>query len=527
MKTLKDRLSNMRPRSIYMITEYVIGIWVIITTIINLLNLYGIVNIHSFLMKPTFFGASLLIMLLLQYGLMRANKENKILNKIRPYVMGVMIADVFSVCNLPLCLMLTLLIGYFFASGLTKKCRPKEAALTFLIACVGMEVYSIVFLMQEKEIYDGMGLFLKSLWPDVLFIGAAFTYYMADRDISMVEEEQIQREGQKEKGEEEQNEEQNDEEKNEKTRRKKKILFWKKKRWIILQRILAWCQRDTARLARWTGCAMCIVSLGLFMFFAISVGVGTQKISQNTEEVYLLRHCEDVSFVLTLKQEEETGEYVFSFQKYMGTNNQKVHLRNMGNGLYQIIFLSPECAVGIDSQAEVYAEPGVYSEPQYWAKDVYDGEKGYYRFIGSNGALLCYSKLKEEPHYLAAGHKGDDYEVFVMEKTTGDEFITCMAAKHRDEFMPTLLMETCSTLLGSWTRVLYILVSAVLFGIIYLRRILGDKLAAMYALFFVFLLAYGSISAMFLLFVAIGLQCSCIYYRRTLRNVQKSAVSQS
>ncbi len=499
METVKDKLRRTNPEIIWMTVEYIIDIWVIITTIVNVLNLQEITSLHSVFMKPTFFGASLLTLLLLQYGLIRSNKGNKILNKIRPYAMALAAADVVSICNLSLCFMLLLLIGYFLVSGFSRKCPPREAALTLLLACAGIEIYSIVLLMQEKSSYAGVEAFLKSPWPDVLLAGAAFLYHITVHTVSTEDGENVQ---------------------------SKRNTLWSKIKFpVILQNFSSWCRTESIRLTRWIGSAICIISLGLFLYFVISVGIGAQKISQNTEEVYLLEHCEDPSLVLTLEEDEDTGEYAFSFKKYMGTNNQKVHLHDAGNGMYQLIFLSPESAIGVKSNQTIpYADLDAYSSSQYWIKEFHDSEPNQCKFICSYEVPLCYNKLYKENYGLYIGIYNDDCEFFILEKTVRDEFITRMAAIHRDEFMPTILMESCSALLGKWTSILFILIIAAFFGIIYLRRILGDKLAVLYALLFAYMLAYGAVSAMALLFLAIVLQCGCNYYRRSLKHLEKEGL---
>lgn len=496
METIKDKLRRINPEIAWMTAEYIIDIWVIITTIVNVLNLQEITSLHSVFMKPTFFGASLLILLLLQYGLIRSNKGNNILNKIRPYTMALAAADVVSTCNLPLCLMLLLLVGYFLISGFSRKCSSREAAMTLLLACAGIEIYSIVLLTLDKSSHGGVEAFLKSPWPDALLVGAAFLYYITVRTVSTEDGENVQS--------------------------KRRVLWDRMKSPVILQNFLSWCRTESIQLTRWIGSAICIISLGLFLYFVISVGISTQKISQNTEEVYLLEHCEDPSLVLTLEEEEETGEYTFSFKKYMGTNNQKVHLHDAGNGMYQLIFLSPESAIGVKSKQTIpYADLDAYSSSQYWIKETHDSEPNQYKFICSYGVPLCYNKLYKNNYGLYIGIYNDDCEFFILEKTARDESITRMAAMHRDEFMPTILMESCSALLGKWTSILCVLIIAAFFGIIYLRRILGDKLAVLYALLFAYLLAYGAVSAIALLFLAMGLQCGCNHYRRSLKRPKK------
>lgn len=482
MKTIKGKLKKLDPKIVSMAVEYIIDIWVILATILNLLNKYDISHFDFWLMKPTFFGQSLLVLLLLQYGLLRSNKQNQILNRMRPYVMGLIAADIVSACNLSLCLMLLLVIGYLLVSGFPKKCGAGEAAMTALLACVAIEIYGIAMLMQKGETEGCVAAFLKSAGPDVLLAVGALLYYLATRtDRTEEEEESKESEG---------------------------LLtrMWKgleAKAKGLVERF----EIDFRQVVRYAGGILCVVSLGLFLYFAVSVGVGVRKIANSAEEVYLLRHCEDPSYVLTVERDDETDTYGLSFEKYSGKNNQKICLRDTGEGMSRILFVESGYALGANEQMEPYADLEGEFSLHGWIREVRDGEQGLYRLVSGYGVPLCHGRLEKGVSNLAIGYYEGYCEVFSMERTTEDEFATKMVADHRSEFMPTSLMETMSTLLGGWMSLLYIFITLLFFTIIYLRRIVGDKLAALYALLFAYMLAYGSISAILLHLAAVGFQC--------------------
>lgn len=493
MKTIMAKLQKSDPQIACMAVEYVIDIWVTLVTVINLLNAFEITNLEFWLIKPAFFGQSLLVLLILQYGLLRKNRENYILNHLRPYVMGLMAADIVSVCNLPLCLMLLLAIGYLLASGFPKKCGAREAAMTALLASVAIEIYAIAMLMQKGETEGCVAVFLKSAGPDVLLVAGVALYYLASRAVKA--------DGEKSK------------EGNGLFARIRKGLEARAKRLAVRFHI------DSRLLIRCVGIMICVVSLGLFLYFAVSVGVSARKIADSREEVYLLRHCEDPSYVLTIGHDDETDTYVLSFQKYSGSNEQKLCLRDTGEGMSRIMFLEPEYALGINEQMVPYVDSEGEFSLHGWIREVYDGERGRYRLISEFGVPLLHGRLKAGTSNLSAGFQEDYCAIFDMERTTEDEFATKMVVNYRQEFMPASLMETMNTFMGGLTSLVYILIILIGFLTIYSRRIVGDKQAAMYVLLFAFILAYGSVSVILLHLAAMGFQCyHNFYYSRRKNN---------
>jgi len=548
-------LKKIKLDEMYMTMEYIIVIYVVLITVVNLLNTVGILQFYSWFMKPTFFGSSQLVLLLLQYVLILANRKNKILEKIRPYIMGIMAAGIISACKLPLCLMLLTIIGYFLITGFQKRYSVQEAACMILVTCVGMEVYSIVMLLQENGIGNSIGNFLESVGPDVLFVLAAVVYGIVVKEPS--EEEAAS--GTKEAIEEEIpdltvesevmqkkleaieqdidiadlesiegiTEVSNKKSKSKKTSKKKSKGKKKSARTAKIVRrfvdLWRWLSGNSRKVARYGGCALCVLSVGSLLYYAISVGIGTRKIEISEEEVYILEHYEDPSLVLTATETDSPNVYSVSFEKYEGGNNQKVCFREVGDNIYQIMFLEPGYVLEVDEQNELHAVPMDDLSAQWWTKEINEGEQKLGRFLSVQGSPLCYGSLPENKEVSTVSVRKDSggNEQFIMERTIGDAFATRMVFKHYEEFMPTLLIESVLALLGRGAWLFFVMMVLIVFGIVYLRRIVGDKLAALYGFLFIYMFAYESISTIMLLGVTFCIQCYYAYtYKRARR--QKS-----
>jgi hypothetical protein len=265
------------------VIEYGIAVYTVLATMIHLLNYAGIIDFQAGFMKATFFGPGLLILLVLEH------------EAIRPYIMGIMAADIVAAGSQPLFLLLIGVCGYFLLCGTQIAYRAKEWIQTLLTACVGMEVYSVAGLIQGKSAAGGPEKFLTSFWVDVLFVLAAAAYGIVDY--------QSER----------------------KTRKQKKY-----------RQIL---QKKAPCLAKYAGMAVCVISLGLFAFYFVLTRIGSGIIAESTEEVYVAVNEEDSTLALTVTEDEETGTCL-SYEVYEGKNNQKIRRQDLEDGVYQYTFLS-------------------------------------------------------------------------------------------------------------------------------------------------------------------------------------------
>lgn len=479
---IMEKMLNKLPRT-YIVAEYIIFTYAAITAVINLLNIAGVTAFTTWCMKPTFFGVSLLLLLLWQYGLITANRENSFLVKIRPYVMGILAAGIVSTCSLSLCLLLALVVGYFLLSGFQEQYTAKEALLMLLVNSVCMEIYCMVMLLQGDVPDRTVGRFLGSVGLDVFFVLAAALYGIAVRE-----------------PEEERKEE-----------RKKEVRHFLKfrSRWM-------WLRDNNRKIVRFVGGVVCVFSLGIFAFFVVTIAVGANKLAGSQEETYLLENRENPSLVLTVTEGKTEGSYELAFQDYEGTNNQKVRLRGNGEGIYQLMFLEPECALTTYWSADftklsLKAEPLADSTNQSWRREVISEKHNWYNWFP-----LAYDVLPEGEGLPAAtlDVSNGDYEIFTLKRTIEDGFVTQLLEQYQDEFTPTLLMETMITFFGPFIGVIILLITLTLVIVIYLRRLIGDKLAVLYAIIFAYLVAYGAISAIMLYFLIFGWQCYYGYCSR-------------
>lgn len=400
--------------------------------------------------------------------------------------MALIVAAVISARNLPLCLMLMILLGYFLFSGFQRRYEARDGALTVLLTSIVIEIYGIFLLDQDKSAGRGVEGFLKSVWPDVLLFLAAALYYLVLRSASENEERQ---------------------------QGKWWAILWSRRRPSVrLQSIKEWWGNNSTKVVRHAGGAVIVLSLGLFVYYVVSIGTGMRKIPESIEEVYILEHYEDHSLALTVSQDPETGAYRLSFEKYTGSNNQKVNINDVGDDTFQLKFLEPDCTLEVDSQMRLHASPDAAFQVQFWVEKSYYESGPYYRIICSYGLPLSYGALEQGKDLSGVfiGNRGSDYEIFAVEKTVSEEFVTRMVVDHGDEFMPTTLMETLITIFGGWIIIPCLLITIVFIGMIYLRRVIGDKLAALYALLYIYMLAYAALSAVMLLLVGLAVQCYCV-----------------
>ena len=405
-------LKRYERKSIASIIEFFILIYVFITTLINFLNICDVTEFEKWFMQPTFFGPSMLILLMTQYSLISINKEEVLLEKIRPYVMGIAGANIVSTCRLPYCLLLILIIIYFVFSWVNKGYRTGNMLLMALVASIGIEIYSVIFVLSNNVLNGGVKLFMTTIWSEVLFVVVAVIYGGAtsvsnrvavgnqvdiiDYEEAPVEETEVSK--------------------------KKRRTFKGTQIFIQLKKIYELFCRNQ-RLVINTICMItCSIIIGVFLVCSITISAGEERVRNSEEEVYILQHSQDTSLVVSLVEDEDG--YKITFDKYAGTNNQKLQILDMGDGTFQYIFLEPRLAIELGTSEEtgkkVLTVNHVSDVPeQRWNKGFWLGIDGFdmvTRITNDNGTPIFYQTLaqaKDMPK-VSIGKKNSCNEYFPM-----------------------------------------------------------------------------------------------------------------
>lgn len=506
MNKLKSTIKEINWSPIYAVLEYTIAVYAVLTGVLNLLNLAGVIAFERWMMQPSFFGASLLIFLLLQNSLAGANCEDMRVSKLRPYATGLLAAGVISTGNTPLILLLFLELGYILLTGYGRKFDLKSGTLAALVACVSIELYCVAGLM-NKEMAFAEGSFMNSLWPDVLFVLVAIVYCIVNKDEETVEESAADAIENVEAAD------------GESTKEKKEPKFGKIKE--LRNTCYTWLNTNARVMSRYIGGGLCVLSLGLFLFYFSGTFAGANIIAASEEEVYLLQNCENTSLVLTMTEGEEEDTFSIKFEEYTGANNQKLQIYDRGDNLYQLVFVENEYALEVKLNEETGAYvlgvgPMSDSFEQCWVKQAFIPEQQMYKFMCAYYVPLSYPILGEDgaiPQLVVQADTGG-YEFFTQERTVTDEFVTKMVCKHGEEFAPTLLFESMIDRLGVWSVIIFIFIVLLFCAVIYARRLVGDKPAVLCALMLAFLLAYASMWAAVLFILVFGVLCIIGYLRR-------------
>ena len=478
----------------YTVMSYIICAYTVFATIVNILNMMEIPFFPE-LMKPTFWGSSLLSLLVVLYELIQATQNNEILKKIRPYIMGILIADIVSACRFPLCLVLLLVLGYFMISDFQKLYDTQKAALTFLTACIGIEVYSVIYLLLENVSNNSIHSFLQSVGPDALFVLSAIVYGTAAN--SLAPKADVASASVSESN-----------------------GFAYKKIVQKLKAICKWFPANSTRIGQYVGYGICIISIALFFYYTLSVEISTRKVEASTEALYVLKHCGDPTLALTAIETEDPTVFKVSFERYEGKNNQKIYFAEISKNIYHLFFHEPTCTLETSENGELYATSENISSPQEWIGEIYEDEITVIRLLAMSETPLRYS-LSDNSNtqfIVSAESNSEDSECFIMKRTIADEFITRMASNYFAEFKPTILMETIFVLFGKWTWLLFIILVLVIFSIIYSRRFIGDKFAALAITLLLYALAYESVYTFTLFYATFGVRC---YYCYRIHNLQK------
>lgn len=453
-------MNTSRRQKICLIIEYLIAVYVLATNLINVLNQLDILSTDLWIMRRTFWGPSLVVLLLIQYLLIAVNHDHSF-GKLRPYIMGGMVAGIVSVGSMSMNLLLLFVLGCFVLDRVQKAQDIRKMLQCALIAAVGVEIYSVIMIIAASinGAVSTESNFLYSLLPDCLLMGTIAAQWLAEN---------------------------------------KEKITWKH------------CPKEE-NVLRIAGYVFCFLAVSIFLVYSVTINIGTRKIQASTEEVYLLENCEDTSYVLTAVKNEATKEYELRFMEYVGTNNQKVRIEEGEDGLYHIVFLKPRKSIQLDITEEGEAELSLVAKDnrmeQKWLVEERDTQQGVYGLRQASDYLLCYDyavdgKIGEA---INAEKDGNICSDFKRVSTLKSGFITESVARYEEDFKPTILMETLLTLLNGWIWVVCVLIIAVLLGILYVRKELGDMIALAMGVVFVWLMAYGAASVIGMLVVLVGI----------------------
>lgn len=492
MRLSKSSITRIEWSNVCLAIQYAMSLYVVFIVGWKLLNIVGIIPISTWLIQPTFYGPSLIIVLILQFGMSTIYERNSFVLKMCPYMTGLITASLLSLCELPICLLLMLIIGFWGVIEYQKKCDVKEILFVVLVACMSMEVYSVVMMLAVNETTLSSKDFMSSGWLEVILLVTVVLYCLTNS-----------KEGKIQKGE-----------KIQRTNRiRKKYISEEKESLLKVRLSLGWISSHFRQFVIMGAEVICVLALGLFLFYFVTNFAGVNKILHSGEEVYILQHCEDTSLVLSLVEDEVNHTYTIEFQEYIGANNQKVQVLERSDEIYQLVFVEPQYTLGVkyDSvtgQLIVCAENSDENLGQCWRKEEFASKRDMYRFVCGYGVPLSYQMLTQSNGMpeIILNDNTEGCEFFVLEHSTADEFVTKVLEKHGGEFTPTLLMETMIGYLGGWSLIIFLLIVITVVVIVQVCKRVGDQFAILYVIVFAYMLAYASMKAIALyMFVVIFL----------------------
>ena len=512
-------MGNWKKVDKFVVIEYFFIGYIIITSLLNVLNIFGILDFTRGFMKATFWGPSMLICLIIQYGLGNTNRNQAFGDKIRPIITGVIVANIFSTCRMPYCLFLLLIIGYYMQISSRRHCNIQKSMLVVLYSGIGIEIYSVLFLLQKEKTGGVIGEVMSSYYLDMFFMFVVVVYgiiiYINERykdrqekafEIFDIEEENIEGHALSQKG-------------------NKCFRIWN-----LILGVYDKVYLNSEKIIYLVGVIFCVCAIGLFGLYSVTISTGEERIRNSEEEVFLLQHNEDTSQVLTLV--EENGSYKIAFDKYIGTNNQKIQILDMGDGTFQFIFLEPRMAIEMaisEENGTNFLIPSQVSDimEQRWNKEILLGLDGFdmvTRITKDNDVPIYYQTLEQGKgiSQVGVGKESGGNEYFPIERTISNDFITKTIVLHKEDFQPTAMISINIERFSGGSYLLFLFISLVFCSIIYARRIVGDKCGLLNAVMFLFLLAYGAISVIALFLVTFGLQCYIGVLVRRKRVLEKT-----
>lgn len=447
--------------TIHLVIEYVISIYIIVANVINIWNKFAELPSELWIMEDNFWGPGLVVFLVIVYLLSSRNEGTKII-AFRPYIMALAIAGIMSVRSLPLSLVLLFALGCMLVDGRDRLTVDKICNMA-LITAAEIECYSIIDIASTaKQGTPVQGtLFLYSIFPDVLLVIALVVKLC--------------------------------------TKNRKIAQFLKKH-----------LKKET--IFRCLGVVVCFFAVSLFLFYTTAINIGRKKVQESTEEVYLLEHYQDTSRVLSAVKNTADNGYTLQFADYTGANNQKIRLVKISDELYQLVFVDPELAITLkivdDQHGELSLETPEDKLTQKWVVDETDEERSIYRIRQANDYPLCYALMPEgeREDLVFAMRESGCWEFFIVQHTLADEFLTETPIRYYDDFYPTLLMETIFALLGKGAVLVWFAIVGGLMAAVSLRKIWGEAIALVFAVLFLWLVAYGALSVIAILWVFIVIE---------------------
>lgn len=446
---------TIRKKNKYLIIECLIAIYIFITNIINILNQLTVLHMQNlWIMRKTFWGPSLLIMLITLYTFY-SNNEEELIDKIMPYAVCGCIAGVLSVGSMSMNLLLVFVLGCLIQDIVQRDRVTKEFLKYVLISAIGIEGYSILLTIATAHagVPETGAKFIYTIAPDCLLI----FFLLID---------------------------------------------------ILLEQKIEWVYRyykNWKAILSVTGKIMCGLSIICFFTFLIIFGFISKENQKNTEKIYLVESTEEPSKVLTALENNMTGEFEIVFMNYTGSNNQKICIKEESNGICQLVFLEPNLALSIytmdDGEGELQLQPQEDIDEQKW------------RIVLTNDRYHIYSIEHELNYFLKYDGLGSvtvrkenlSNDNFILERTIRNENITKNVGRYYDDFKPTSMLKTMYALLNGKYWIIYALIINTLIGIIYTRRIVGKLIAISIGVCFAWMIPYGALGAIAILITLVGM----------------------
>lgn len=159
------------------------GVWyyTILATIINIGNCMEFCNIHFLFMKNTFYGLSLLAMIIFVYYFYAADVRGD-MEKHRPVLLGILNAALFATGNQKLELLLLFVVGVGLISGYSVYFTKDDCLKILCISVSLTEAYSLFAALLRERGRIRRDAFLFTIGLDIFFGLVLLLYYSVERD---------------------------------------------------------------------------------------------------------------------------------------------------------------------------------------------------------------------------------------------------------------------------------------------------------------------------------------------------------
>lgn len=159
------------------------GIWyyTILATIINIGNCMEFCNVHFLFMKNTFYGLSLLAMVIFVFYFYAAGVGGD-REKHRPVLLGILNAALFATGNQKLELLLLFVVGVCLISGYDVYFTGADCLKILFISVSLTEAYSLFAALLRERGRIRRDAFLFTIGLDILFGLVLLLYYSVERD---------------------------------------------------------------------------------------------------------------------------------------------------------------------------------------------------------------------------------------------------------------------------------------------------------------------------------------------------------